>query len=133
MLKNAGLPVGKAFVVYINNQYVRQGDIEVDKLFTIEDLTDTILEKQPFIEEKIKRLREILQGDMPDTQIGPHSDNPHECDFAAHCWEEVKDGSVFDLKYERGAPYSKGKLENNKYNHTKELKRGPPSNKLTGG
>jgi len=101
VLNNTGLPVGKAFVAYINNQYVRQGDIEVNKLFTIEDLTDTILEKQPFIEEEIKRLREILQDDTPDIPIGPYCDNPYECDFAAHCLEEVK------------------------------VKRGPPSNKLT--
>ena len=110
VLKNAGLPAGKTFVVYINNQYVRQGDIEVEKLFTIEDLTDTILEKQPFIEDEIKRLREMLQGDMPDIPIGPYCNDPYECDLAGHCWRDVQDGSVFDLKYERSAPYSKWEL-----------------------
>lgn len=110
VLKNAGLPVGKSFVVYINNQYVRQGDIEVDKLFTIENLTDTILEKQPFIEDEIRRLRKMLRGAIPDLPIGPHCDDPYECDFANYCWKDVQEGSVLDLKYERSAPFSKWEL-----------------------
>jgi hypothetical protein len=121
VLKNAGLPAGKAFIVYINNQYVRQGDIEADKLFTIEDLTETILEKQPFVEEDIKRLREILQGDMPDIPIGPYCDDPYECDFAGHCWKDVQDGSVFDLKYDRSAPYSKWELYEKNYKNILEI------------
>ena len=37
VLKGTGLAISKAYLVYINNQYVRYGEIELDKLFIIED------------------------------------------------------------------------------------------------
>ena len=39
VLKNSGLPVRKAYLVYINNQYVRNGALDLDQLFLFEDLT----------------------------------------------------------------------------------------------
>ncbi len=42
VIKGAGIPVSKTYAVYINNQYVRNGDIEVNKLFTIEDVTEKV-------------------------------------------------------------------------------------------
>ena len=44
VLKGSGLSVSKTFLVHINNQYVRQGEIEVDKLFTIQDLSNDVIE-----------------------------------------------------------------------------------------
>jgi len=40
VLKSTGLQVSSASLVHINNQYVKDGDIEVGKLFTIQDLTE---------------------------------------------------------------------------------------------
>ena len=53
VLKGSGLPVSKAFLVHINKTYVRQGEIEVDKLFTIEDLTGDIIEQQELVKDEI--------------------------------------------------------------------------------
>src|SRR4030066_346638 len=49
VLKGAGLPISKANLVYINNKYVRNGDIDVDKLFIIEDITEIMEEKEDFV------------------------------------------------------------------------------------
>ena len=45
MLTRSGLNVSKASVVYINNEYTRDGDIDVNQLFAIEDVTDRVKEK----------------------------------------------------------------------------------------
>lgn len=39
ILKGSGLPLSKASLVYINNKYVRHGEIDVNGLFAIADLT----------------------------------------------------------------------------------------------
>ncbi len=39
VLKNSGLPIRKAYLVYINNQYVRNGALDLDQLFLFEDVT----------------------------------------------------------------------------------------------
>jgi hypothetical protein len=71
VLKGAGVTVSRACLVHINNQYVRNGDLEPDKLFTIEDLTDTVRDMEDFVRGEIMKMREMLKGDVPSTDIGP--------------------------------------------------------------
>ncbi len=97
ILKGAGLLISKAFLVHINNQYVRQGEIEVDKLFTIQDLTDTVVEKQGYVEDEIKKMRETLRSEQPDIGIGGHCSDPYDCDFWGHCWRHIPEDSIFNL------------------------------------
>lgn len=97
VLKNAGIPVSRACLVHINNQYIRNGAIEVDKLFTSEDLTDLVQGKEGFVREEIVKMREMLKGDVPQIDIGSYCGDPFECDFSRHCWKHISEGSVFDL------------------------------------
>jgi len=98
VVKGSNLPVSGAFLVYINNQYVRHGEIEVEKLFAIEDLTDRVKEKQEFVAEEIDKMRAMLTGTVPAIDIGAWCDNPYECDFKGHCWQHMPEDSVFTLK-----------------------------------
>jgi hypothetical protein len=97
VLKNAGIPVSKAYLVHINNQYVRNGEIEVDKLFAMEDLTDLVNERESFVQEEINKMREMLTGDIPQIDIGKYCNDPYPCDFCGYCWQHIQEGSVFDL------------------------------------
>lgn len=111
VIKNANIPLSKAYLVHINGQYVRYGDIEVDRLFTSEDLTSVVQNKENFVREEIEKMRNMLKGDMPGTDIGRHCSDPFECDFHSYCWQHIPEGSVFELTG-RGADrydlYSKG-------------------------
>lgn len=99
VLKGTGLPISKANLVYINNQYVRNGDIEVDKLFIIEDITNGVEQRQGFIGEEIKKMREVLkEATIPDIDIGRQCHDPYDCDFISFCWQHVPEDSVFELK-----------------------------------
>ncbi len=97
VVKGSGLQVSKTFVVTINNQYVRQGDIEPMKLFNINDVTKIINSKQKDIPKQLRKLQKMVGGDMPDIDIGEHCSDPYECDFTGHCWSHIPDNSVFDL------------------------------------
>lgn len=98
VVSGSGLPVARAYLVHINTQYVRQGDVEVAKLFTMVDLTETAKEKGPFIKEELKRQRYMLQEGEPAIDIGPHCDAPFACDFKGHCWSHIPSPSVFDYR-----------------------------------
>jgi hypothetical protein len=98
VLTGAGLPVAKVFLAHINNQYVRDGEIDPRRLFTVNDISDSVRQKQPFIGENIVRLKEMLKADMPDIDIGEHCEDPYDCDFQGHCWQHIPQDSVFDLK-----------------------------------
>lgn len=97
VLTGAGLTVSRASVVHINNQYVRNGDIEVDKLFSVVDITEAVKEKQPFVSESISEMRGALSSAIPDIDIGEQCENPYLCDFKGHCWQHIPPHSVFDL------------------------------------
>ncbi len=97
VLKNAGLPIRKAYLVYINNQYVRNGALDLDQLFLFEEVTRTAVEREGLVREEIGRLRRILAGGLPATDIGEHCSDPYPCDFQGHCWAHIPEYSVLDL------------------------------------
>lgn len=101
-LSNA-LKLNRAYIVHINNQYVRVGDLEIEKLFSIEDVTDKILEKQNEIKPQLSEMEEMLQGKIPSIDIGGHCSDPYGCDFMGHCWNHIPvKNSVFDIAYAMG-------------------------------
>jgi len=58
ILQNLGYKIKKANIMYINNKYIREEELELDKLFKIEDVTDTVFLKQ----EEIKKLKNIMKA-----------------------------------------------------------------------
>jgi len=91
------IDLNKAYIVHINNQYIRKGDVDINSLFTIEDITDDVLAKQEDIPSTLESLEQMIKGDMPEIDIGPHCSDPHECDFHEHCWSHVPEISIFNL------------------------------------
>ena len=98
VLSGCGLPMHKAYLVHINNGYVRQGDVVPEELFVLQDITGAVREKQAAIPEELAGMRAMLRGEMPSIDIGPHCFDPYECDFMDFCWEHVPKDSVFSLR-----------------------------------
>lgn len=99
VVKGAGLPIAKAAVIHVNTDYIRHGEIDVHSLFKIEDITETVKEKEQYVKESIAEIRVMLNGDMPSIDIGEHCESPYSCDFMGHCWKHIpQEYSVFDLR-----------------------------------
>jgi len=98
VLTGCGIPLRRAFLVHIDTGYVRRGEIDPQKLFATVDLTDEVRRKQPDIPADLARMREVLAAGLPAIDIGPQCTDPYECDFIAHCWRHIPEGSIFDLK-----------------------------------
>lgn len=103
-----------AYVVHINNQYLRNGELDIKELFTITDITDIVRKRQSNIKTQLTEMEAMLKNDMPDMDIGKHCNDPYECDFTNHCWKHIpKDNSVFNISYAMGKQwklYEKGIL-----------------------
>jgi len=98
VVSNSGLPVSKVNLVHINNKYERDGDIDVQQLFTIEDVTELALTRQNTLPAIITNLREALQGDEPVIDIGRYCSDPYPCEFVPYCWQNIPEDSIFSLK-----------------------------------
>lgn len=129
VLSNLGLNVKKVAIVYINNEYVRGEELEVEKLFKIEDITDTAIEKQDEIRENIDYINKFMAehdgGSEPVKDIGKHCFEPYSCDFWDYCTRDLPTPNVFDIsgmyKSKKFEKYYEGKvsfkdLENEKLN-----------------
>jgi hypothetical protein len=98
VLKGAGLPISKAFVVFINNQYVRNGNLDIPALFNIQDVTEEVQGKEIEVEQTVLTLKKMLRGPCPEIDVGSHCDNPYPCDFKGHCWASIPEDSVLYIK-----------------------------------
>jgi len=85
--EGAGLKIRKCYLMYINNQYVRKGKIEPEKLFATEDVTKQSDDLIPEIEENMADMLEAIQKkDVPHVKVGPHCENPRPCPLEDICW-----------------------------------------------
>ncbi len=97
------IKLNHAYIMHIDNQYIRNGDLDIKTLFHIEDITQEVLEKQKDIVVELQSMEKMLEGTMPIIDIGKHCDDPYSCDFSSHCWKHIpKDNSVFDISYAMG-------------------------------
>ena len=60
VMRRAHVPLGRYYLVHLNKEYVRFGDIEMESLFTVEDMTDAVEVKLLEIEIKMEVAREYL-------------------------------------------------------------------------
>lgn len=101
VLSNLGLNVKKVCIVYINKQYVRDKELEIEKLFNIQDITDIAKLKQDEIKKTIEMANKYMDeynGDNePNTDIGMHCFNPYKCEFWEYGTRNLPKPNVFDI------------------------------------
>lgn len=100
-LSNA-IDLNRAYIMHINNQYVRKGELDINELFTIADVTDEVQNRQYQIPFNLEQMAQMLNEDMPDIDIGTHCSDPNGCDFQGHCWQHIPYPSVFNLYWMNG-------------------------------
>lgn len=53
VIESCGFKVSALFVIYVNNEYVRNGSIEASSIIKKEDVTDAVLKIETYVKEKI--------------------------------------------------------------------------------
>jgi len=87
VLEGAGVPIRRACLVHVNNQYVYEGGPYVlDQLFTLRDLTPQARDVIPRLLPHLAAMRTPLWAwDPPDIAVGQHCKRPYICPFYSHC------------------------------------------------
>ncbi len=98
VLSNAGLKINDFSIIYINNQYVREGDLDLIKLFNIESVLQLILPLQDFVIENVERFKNVIRNKtMPQIDIGEQCYTPYRCGFFNYCRKHIPADSIFDF------------------------------------
>ncbi len=98
VLTSLGLNVTKCSIITINSSYERVGNIELDKLFTINDITNEVKSLQPKVRENIKKINTYMDSDIErDEKVDDHCYNPYLCPFFSYCTRNLPHPNVFDI------------------------------------
>ena len=99
VLKKCGLNVKKSFLVYVNSDYVKNGELDIHKYFNIEDVT-SLLDLD--VEEKTLELEKIISSkEEPSIDLSMNCKKskkvPYDCPFFKYCTKSLPKPNVFDI------------------------------------
>jgi len=96
--EKSGLKIRKCFLMYINNKYVRNGDIDPEQLLSVEDISAQVDEASSGIQERMDVMLDVVtRTQCPDITIGKHCSSPYGCPLQELCWGFLPENSVFNL------------------------------------
>jgi len=94
-----GLNIRKCFLMYINNQYVKHGQLNPGELFITQDISEEVEEVKRGIATRVEDMLDIISApSCPEVGIGKHCKEPYPCSLA-ECWEGLPEHNVFTLYY----------------------------------
>ena len=99
VLANCGIKVKGTNLVCIDNSYVRHGELELDKLFLVTDISDAVDSELPYIEDNLQDAKQVLEGGEPGNDISAECNYPYLCAFWDYCTKHLPKPSVFDLYF----------------------------------
>ena len=98
VLSKLGYKVRSCNIVHINNQYERNGELDIHELFTIKEVTADVIALQHEVEANILMLREYMkQIEEPEDDIGEQCFSPYPCGFFAYCSRHLPTPNIFQV------------------------------------
>jgi hypothetical protein len=98
VVEGSGLRVRKCILMHINTEYVRRGEVEVGKLFTLADVTEQVAQESPCVEPNLAALGAVIRlKKMPDIAIGPQCEDPYACILQDMCWAFLPEDNPLTL------------------------------------
>lgn len=80
--ERAGVKIGRTFLVHINNEFVRNGEIDPDTFFTAEDITEEVLEHTHSAQLQIEEAKKIAaHAKAPDGLLIQKCTDPVKCEY----------------------------------------------------
>lgn len=88
VLEQCGVKVTKCALVHLNKEYQRSGQLNLQQLFIVEDISSIVREAMKELEATI--IEAYKNGKLPlapQKQIGDHCTSPYTCAYHAICWK----------------------------------------------
>ncbi|MBL7765942.1 MAG: DUF2779 domain-containing protein [Chitinophagaceae bacterium] len=76
-------------IIHFNSHYVRKGDLNLEQLFFIQNLTTEAQNLQTDILSNTRKLKLTLLGLEPVIEMGKQCKNPYPCPFTHYCMQQI--------------------------------------------
>lgn len=100
VLMQCGVNVTGTYLVCLNSDYVRQGDLDIDQLFVIKDMGELVANEILNVPPRVIEAMKVLDNaDEPGLDLGKQCNKPYPCSFWTYCAEKhhLPKPSVFDV------------------------------------
>lgn len=98
--EGAGLSITKCYILHINNEYVRKGEVDPKKLFTKAEVTEQVQALMKTVRPNLETMVDVIrQKRQPDVEIGPHCNDPYGCPLQEVCWKFLPEHNPLTLYY----------------------------------
>lgn len=101
VMERYGLPVGKIFIVHLNSEYVRNGELDIENLFIINDCTSKVAARRVTVAPEMEEAKKYLnQENEPKNGCDCiyHGRSSH-CATTSISHPQIPEYSVHDLSY----------------------------------
>jgi len=117
LIAKSTLPVNKTYLVHVNSDYVKNGEIDVSEFFVIVDMSEVILK----LENEVFQLRNqalavTTDGNPP---LESHCYKPNDCPCLKLCHPNLSEHPVYDLSWWKVGQYEK--LVASGYQHLQDI------------
>lgn len=101
VLRRAQIKLGRSFLIHLNKEYVRIGDLDTHALFTIEDLTEKVEERLPGIEKKMETARDYLNKETEPVGFCNclYKTRKNQCTTFSYTNAHIPPYSIHDISY----------------------------------
>ena len=98
VLESSGLNIGRVHIAYINNKYVKCGDLDIHQLFNIEDVTEQLTPYYAVVKDNTAAaIAYISEKEEPTMDIGLQCSSPYECPYWDYCSRNLAVPNIFNL------------------------------------
>lgn len=100
VLKRCGISIGDVYIMHINYDFVRNGEIDPKAYFALLDVTEKVYELQPTVVENIDNCWKAINASTEIERerdylcIQPMTD---ACEFHCHCFSDVPENSILNV------------------------------------
>ncbi len=100
VLTKCGVKIKDVAIMHIDSSYCRHGNLELDKLFVVEDYTEAVKEKYQEVEDNVRRIRLFQENATEESEkdIALYCEVPYVCAYYDYCRRHIPEKSVFDIK-----------------------------------
>lgn len=91
------LPINKTYLLHLNGEYVKNGELDISKLFVVKDMTKDIEKLQDEVKMERAKALEVMNKDLPPKD--EHCFKPNDCSCSQLCHPDLHKSPIYDLPY----------------------------------
>jgi len=97
-LEDAGVKVGKTFLVHVNNKFVKKGEIDPHQFLTTVDISEQVEDLLPLARKEIVRAQETLKWSESAGLVHLSTcKSPKKCEFLPLCIGTIPDKTLYSI------------------------------------